>query len=40
VFSVAAHCCGKLKDMFASIETFSNNEKFACGDSEGAVKWI
>jgi hypothetical protein len=26
--------------MFASINGFSSDEKFVCGDAEGAIKWI
>jgi hypothetical protein len=39
-FSVAAQCCEKLKSMFSNIDTFSSDEKFICGDAEGAIKWI
>jgi hypothetical protein len=39
-FSIAAHCCEKLKSMFANVGAFSNDKNFICGDAEGAIRWI
>jgi chromosome segregation ATPase len=39
-FSIAAHCCEKLKSMFASVGAFSNGENFVHGEAVGAIRWI
>jgi hypothetical protein len=36
-FSVATQCCGRLRNMFANIGAFSNDENFIRGDVEGAI---
>jgi hypothetical protein len=39
-YSVAAHCCEKLKGMFTKIGDFSSDENFVRGDAKEAIKWI
>ena len=39
-YSVATHCCEKMKGIFTNIESFSSDENFVWGDAEGAIRWI
>jgi hypothetical protein len=39
-FSVAVQCCDKLKNMFANVGAFSNDQKFIHSDAEGATRWM
>jgi hypothetical protein len=40
VFFVAMQCYDKLKNMFAKLGAFSNDQNFIRGDAEGAIRWI
>jgi hypothetical protein len=33
-------CCDKLKNMFAKVGAFSNDQNFIRSDAEGAIRWI
>jgi hypothetical protein len=37
---MVAHCCDKLKKMFANVNAFSNEQNFICGNDEGAIRRI
>jgi hypothetical protein len=39
-FSVAMQCCDKLRNMFAKVGAFSNDQNFIRDDAEGAIRWI